>query len=314
MGFTFVLVVALSLSVAQTPSLLSVLARAGDFAAAFHHDSRQLASDESYVQTFDGNGPPRQMVKSLRSEFVMVADEAGATWYGFRDVLEVNGKALPKNTRGRLERVLRGSPEASIREARRISEEGAQHVLAGPGRAVNTPTMALMILLPAHQARFAFSKRGEQRVGSATVWVISFREIHGPMFFRAVDGREVPMTGEFWIEPHSGRVFRAQFVVDSVEALRDTSGRPDQPRLLATVDFSRMNVEVTYGPDSTLDVFVPLEMKEIFSREVRMGGGGPMLDSPAATHYVSDRFSCVATYTNVRRVVMLEPGGVVSGR
>jgi hypothetical protein len=160
-----------------------------------------------------------------------------------------------------------------------------------------------MVLLPAHQSRFTFAKKGEKRVGDATVWVVAYRETRGPMFFRAADGRYVPMTGELWIEPGSGAVRRANYVVDSADAVGSTLDERKLPGLAATVDFSRMDVKVKYQRDPALGAFVPAEMWEILSRERQTGGFGvPALGDTGATHLVRERISSVATYSNVHRI------------
>jgi hypothetical protein len=301
------LLVALSLCLVPPLSLDSVLAQASISATAFHRDVRQLVVDESYGQVFAPTPSAAWVTRSLQSEFAMVADEDGASWYGFRDVLKDNGKELSGAAGGRLGRALLGPRPASLTEARRIGAEGADHVLLGSGRAANAPTFALMVLLPAHQPRFAFSKRGEKRVQDITVWVIGYHEIRRRMFFRDVEGREVPMTGEFWIDPRSGAVFRSQFVVDSAEAVRGADKRTPSPALEVAAGFSRMEIQVTYRPDRALGVTVPVEMREMFSGEVVTGGGGgPALGDAAATHYLSQRLSCVAKYTDHRRVLASE--------
>jgi hypothetical protein len=300
------LLVLLSLPVIQPLSLDSVLARAGTAATAFPRDVPQLVADESYVQVFAPTPGSPSMSRSLRSEFAMVSDEDRATWYGFRHVLEVDGKPLPDVARGRLEHVLRGPRPASLIDARRIAMEGARYVSLGFLRGATAPTFALTVMLPAQQPRFSFSKRGEKRVRNLTLWVIGYREIKGPMLFSDVEGREVPMIGELWVDPRSGAVFRTQLVVDSGNAVGGDTGRSAGPLPLANIGFSRMNIEVSYKADPGLGVAVPVEMQETFSGEVAVGGGGPVLDSAPATHYLRQRLSCVAKYTNHRRVVPLE--------
>jgi hypothetical protein len=214
-----------------------------------------------------------------------------------------------------LERALAGPPFAAAADARRIADESAPNMLTGSGRAANVPTFVLMVLLPTHQARFAFTKKGEKRVEGTAVWVVGYRETRRPMFFRTADGQYVPMTGELWIEPASGAVFRAKYVVDSADALRDGAGAdpdaggpPGRPRLEANLAFSRMNVDVTFRQDPALGALLPVEMREILSRTLQAGPDGPALGSAAATHFLPERLSCVATYTKVRRVVGRDPG------
>lgn len=298
------LMVALSLWVA--PPLLSdldsVLSRAAVSATAYHRDVRQLVADESYTQAYAGSPSSASRSQSLRSEVAMVADEDDATWYAFRDTFEVNGKRVPTEARGLLELALRGPRPASLTEARFIARGSEHYVLEGSGRAANAPTFALMVLLPAHQPRFDFTMRGEKRVGGTTLAVVGYREVRGPMFFRDAESREIPMTGEFWIDPSSGAVFRSQFVVDGDRIVRGAGDRTAPAALPPTVAFSRIDVEVVYEPNPQLGVTVPVEMTETFSRDEK--SRTPL--ETGGTHHTRQRLTCVATYTNHRRVLASE--------
>jgi hypothetical protein len=308
-----------ALSVCAVPALPAdldgVLSRAAVSATAFHRDFRQLIADESYTQVYAGSPSSAWRSQSLRSEVAMVADEDDATWYTFRDTFEVNGKPVPGEGRGLLEQALRGPRPASLTEARFIARGSERYVLAGSGRAANAPTFALMVLLPAHQPRFDFTMRGEKRVGDTTLAVVGYREVRGPMFFRDADNQGIPMTGEFWIEPQSGTVFRSQFVVDGDRIVRGAEGRTAAPVLQPTVDFSRIDVEVIYKPNPQLGVTVPVEMKETFSRD--SGSRQPLVPQEGtngATHHMRQRLSCVAKYTNHRRVLTSERPHTDPGR
>lgn len=299
------LMVALSLcAVPALPTDLDgVLARAAAAATAFHRDFRQLIADESYTQVYSSSPSSAWRSQSLRSEVAMVADEDEATWYTFRNTFEVNGKPVPTGARGTLELALRAPRPASLTEARFIARGSEDYLLAGSGRAANAATFALMVLLPAHQPRFEFTMRGEKRVGGTTLAVVGYREVRGPMFFRDVANQEIPMSGEFWIEPRSGTVFRSHFVVDGDGIVRGALGPTAAPILQATVDFSRIDVEVTYTPNPQLGVAVPIEMKESFSRDP--GSRQPLIPQEGtngATHHVRQRLTCVAQYSNHRRV------------
>ena len=307
MTSVFGLLVMVFLSVAQPLSLDGVLARAESAATAFRRDLPQVVADESYVQVLAVTPGSSSIIRSLHSEVAMATDEDDAMWYAFRHVLDVNGKPLEGATRGRLEHVLSGPRPASLNDARRIDRQGAPYVLMGSDGPAKAATFPLMVLLPPHQARFAFSKRGEKRVRNRTLWVVGYHEVRGPMFFGDVQGREAPMTGEFWIDPQSGSILRSQFVVDSGEGARGGAERTDVAPVLVGVGFSRINVEVTYQADPALGAAVPVEMTETRSRDVVMGGfGGPALGSTSATHYLRQRLSCVAKYAHYRRVVPSE--------
>jgi hypothetical protein len=149
--------------------------------------------------------------------------------------------------------------------------------------------------------------RGEKRLGGTTLAVVGYREVRGPMFFRDAENQAIPMTGEFWIDPSSGAVFRSQFAVDGDRTVQGAEGRTAPEALQPTVAFSRIDVEVVYKPNPQLGVTVPVEMNETFSRD--RGSRPPLVPQEGtngATHHTRQRLTCVAKYTNHRHVLTSE--------
>lgn len=300
MTSTVGLLLALFLSQAQPPTLDLALARAATFATAFHHDCGRLIADESYVQVYSRSPSSPWMIQSLRSDFAMIADENLAGWHAFRDVVEVNGEPVEGHAGGRLARVLSAGP-GSLAEAERIASESTRHLLFGSSGVRNAPPVALLVLLPAQQPRFTFARRGDRRVGEISAWVVRFEEIRGPGFFKDTTGRDLPITGEFWIDPHTGIVLRSQLVIEGGAPSR-LAGRTTGNDLAANPGNPRISVEVFYKPDPALAMTVPVEMRETFSHDVMTQTGGPQIDSLSAVHFTREELASVATYTHYRRL------------
>jgi len=275
----------------QTPTLDAVLVRAGEYVTAFHESFRLIVADESYVQIQRGYGVASgdlaalgatagestgHKVRKIKSEFALIANPGSSTWHGFRDVLEVDGKPV-QDQKDRLRHLFVEAPATAYAEARRIDDEGSRYNLGGIKRTINIPTFTLMCLLPKNQAGFEFKKKAEKKVGGVTAWVISFVEKQRPTFIMSPAGAPMPTRGEVWIDPATGRVLRTQVVVDSLDAFEELRRRPERYN-----SFPRIQIDVTFGQDARLNLWVPLEMQEVYDRQAEV-------------------VTCTATYSNFRR-------------
>ncbi len=261
--------------VAQAPSLESVLAKAGEYVAACNQAHPVLIAEESYQQLLRPYGstshdllasdaPLGEMgtpkLRKIRSEFVLVAVRKAHGWAAFRDVFEVDGKAL-RPEKDRLERVFTDSFETAPDVGRTFTDASLKYNLGRTQRDVNVPTFPLMFLMPDHQQGFAFTKKGEKRVDGATVWVIEYVETQRPALFTTAEGSPKPARGEVWVEPASGRVVKTHLVFDALDAYPDMKLHPERYR-----DFPRVTIDVTYKRDAALDAWLPVEMEENYTR------------------------------------------------
>ena len=281
-----------SLLVAQTPSLESVLAKAGEYAATYNQAHPVLIAEERYEQLLRPYGSTRndllasdamlgQMgtpkLRRTRSEFAVVAIPEAQAWLAFRDVFEVDGKAL-RAEKDRLERAFTETPDTGLAAARALADAALKHNLGRTLRDVNVPTFPLMVLMPRQQAGFAFTKKGEKRVDNATVWVIEYTETQRPPLATTADGSPKPARGEVWVEPASGRVVRTHLVFDSLDAYPDMKLHPER-----YADFPRATIDVTYKLDPALNAWLPVEMEEDYTRR-------------------DEILTCKMTYSNFRRL------------
>jgi hypothetical protein len=266
-------------TVAQAPSLESVLAKAAEYVAACNQAHSLLIAEESYQQllrpygstTHDllSSGAPlgemgTPKLRKMRSEFALVAVPEAHGWAVFRDVFEVDGKTL-RPEKNRLERAFAESADTAPGLARTFTDAALKYNLGRTQRDVNVPTFPLMFLMPEHQQGFAFTRKGEKRVDGATVWVIDYVETERPALSTMADGSPKPARGEMWVEPASGRVVKTHLVFDALDAYPDMKLHPER-----YADFPRVIIDVTYKRDAALDAWVPAQVEESYTRRDEM--------------------------------------------
>lgn len=257
---------------ASGQSLRDVLARTGEYAVAYGTALAAVVADEDFVQELlhrDGVTVVGQ--RRLQSEIAFVRLPHSIEWLAFRNVLRVDGAAVP-SAPGDLERVFRDARGSALGQARAITEAGARYHLGPIMRTFNVPTTVLHFVLPQHQERFRFRKRAEELVNGERVWVIDFREQDRATFIRTPQGRSAPSEGRLWVAPEDGRLLRSRLVV------------------AAEV---RAEIDVAWRRDDRLELWVPSEMREHYraSRTDKRNESGDAAPDVRG----------VATYSNYRR-------------
>jgi hypothetical protein len=240
----------------DAPTLKVVLGRAGNYVVRFERDLATLVAEEHYVQEVVDAGPLEH--RELRSDLLFVSRLGMHRYVEFRDVFEVDGRGVRERNE-RLTELARNPSDASMSQ---IVRESARYNIGDIERTINVPLLPLMFLIPENQRRFKFNvQKGAQPLStskdlpssspyftvSTEVWVIEYREVERPTIIRFVDGRRsIPVHGRFWIEPASGRVLMSELIAED--------------RVVhATTD-------VSYQSEPVLDLFVPIEMREIYWR------------------------------------------------
>jgi VWFA-related protein len=250
--------------VRRTAELEGLLVRAGSYVEQYGDPRGGLLLDETYRQ--QASSTP--VTRLLKSELLVLPDEAEG-WVQFRDVLAVDGKPVTDRD-GRLARLFSAPAQDPRGQARRIAEEGARYNLTGTSvavrRSLNQPLAALLYLRPVNQPRSQFTLDGGAGKDGQH---LTFSEQRQPTLIGTTG--DVGATGEFWIDPATGRVSRA--------ALRVVS---------------RTNVTVTawirvrYETDVKTSLAVPVTMEEHY--EVRDPRGN-----------VLDRIEGNVRYSNPRQ-------------
>lgn len=262
----------------RTPTLEDVLMRAGQYAVEYGEALTSVLADEDYQQRLvwrDRRQTYQQRL--LHSEIAFVRLVGSTEWLAFRNVLNVNGKALLESE-GRLDRLFRGAPGSLLAQARLLAGESARYNLGPITREINVPTTALHFVHPVHRSNCRFDKDGEEHVAGERVWIVRFKERDRGGLISRGDGRNLPAEGRLWIAPVSGRIVRSELVVKNF--VRD---RGD----------SKATIHVTWRRDVPLELWVPVEMRELYE--------GPWRAPRALQRTERYDIEGVATYSNYRR-------------
>jgi hypothetical protein len=212
----------------EPPSLDVLLARAGRYAEDFTDHFSSVVAEEDYVQdsttsrvgpngTGDGSHG-RASHRVLRSDFLLVQLPNSTTWMPFRDVFEVDGKAVHDRDE-RLEKLFLQPTSKSVEKANAIARESARYNLGNMTRTVNNPVFALAFMQLDYQTHFAFDlEKADPDVGSA-VWIVGYRETARPTIVRAAYDRDMPAHGRVWIDALTGRILRTELALDDANVV-----------------------------------------------------------------------------------------------
>lgn len=268
----FVLASAVALAAPPQPDLKTLLKRAGAYTLEYHERFTALVAEERYEQRTGPDprlalgGPPRvDRERTLRSEYVMIPDFAGAgSWLGVRDVMEVDDEPVPD--RARLHALLQDTSRPLTARVRELADLEAKYNLGDVYRTINIPTLPLEFLLPDRQSRFRFKNAGMATLGTVPAIRVTYDERERPTIIRSPNGgQSAPSRGSFWLDPATGAVIRSELRVS--------------PPYGVPVDAI---IVVTYKYNDRFDMLLPDDMNEIyFTRGGRIEGH--------------------ATYTNYRR-------------
>jgi hypothetical protein len=280
MGLTrlaiLILACLLSAAAADAVRLETVLDRAASYVEEYQRAFSAAVAEERYEQAVivppgeDPRKPPAtwRVVerRTLRSDFLLVRPSGSGDWLPFRDVFEVNAVSV-RDREERLQRLFLESPATAVDQAGRITIESARYNIGMIQRTVNVPTLPLRFLQRAERHRFAFRKRAVEPAEGVQAWRIDYTEKTRPTIIRApVSGRDVPASGQFWIEPASGRIVRTALKAEGWGVT--------------------MEATVVYRPDERLGLWVPAEMRERY---------------PYSSGASAGVITGAATYTNFRR-------------
>jgi len=256
----------------------SASAHAGDFASK----ASALLAREHYVQEVKTRPSSSSLApmtdagitvlrRRLDSEVALVLFP-GELWLLARDILVVDGHAVPDNERIRLPAVHPASDEEALRTFRALAQQGARYNIGGIRRNLNVPTLGLWLLTPSVVERFRFKRAGNETIGGERCEVLAYEEIREPYLFLA-EGRSAPVHGRAWVKADSGAIIRTELVLE---------GRSESDRLV--LPGGRGIVTVDYRLDPAFDTWVPQTMRERY-------------DAPES----SDVIVGTATYSDYRR-------------
>jgi hypothetical protein len=251
------------------------LARAGQYAAGWGEQAALIIGVEHYEQRQPRAPVGQPSGRRLVAEIALLKASDAIGWVAYRDVMEVDGKAVG-DRRNRLEALLSsGTPDLAA--ARRIADEGARFNIGPVRRNFNEPTAMLFFMLPINQRRFAFSRNGSERIDGVEAARFDFRETTKPTLIRTASGEDVPSRGSVWVLP-DGTIVRTRLFISGFTGFE-----------------SRSEVDVTFAREPRLGLWLPAKMTERHEGLTPIIGGGPR--PPARQTEVT----AIATYDGYKR-------------
>lgn len=231
------------------PSTGALLDRAAAYLGALLPRLTNVVAEEQYVQKIVSPSKTR----TLTSDYLIVRLQETGSVAGFRDVFQVDGKAV----RDRDERLLKlfvTSPGSALRQASAIAEESARYNISNVGT-IGNPFLVMAFVQADYRTRFRFqSPRLDKSLG-ADVYAVQYEEFVSPSILKGNGNRDVFSRGRLWIEGGSGRILRTELRLGAQSAR-------------AGID--PIEIDVRFRWDEQLDLLVPTEMREFYP-DIRLG-------------------------------------------
>lgn len=228
-------------------ALKDVMRNVGTYVDGYGDTASIVVCTEKYEQHADGSLTPAQ-TRTLVSDFALVYADATHAWLGFRDVIEVDHRAV-QDRGDRLARVLIGA-QGRFDEARRLQDESARFNVGHLQRNFNIPTYALFFFRADSRDRF---KLATQRVLDDGTWEIGFHETQTPSLIRTPGGDPVTVSGTIWVRPADGVVVRTLLEVSVLM------------RSLSPAQRGKGSIDVRYHRVEALGMWLPEAMDEAFT-------------------------------------------------
>lgn len=233
----------------EDAGLAGLVASASRWAAGFERDLSGLLFRERYVQKADGlssiPGVRRQRSAQARLEanvFLVRPARTGPRVL-FRDVYNVNGRAVGDHTE-RLRKLLTDGSAEAIEQARRLTDASAGYNLGRARRNINIPTMAFAYVLPDRIPGTRFADAGAARINRLPTVMVDFEEAARPTLVRSAAKGDVPAKGRYWIDPATGAIVQAVMELDAPRAE------------------GRMQIELAWN--AALGMWLPNRMTEVW--------------------------------------------------
>ena len=245
----------------QDRALAQILERAAAYVDGFERQLTGIVAEETYVQD-TSNAYSQGSHRELKSDLLLIRAAGEARYVEFRDVFEVDGRAV-RDREDRLTRLFLDPSESATAQLRAIVAESARYNIGSVQRTLNMPTLPLIFLRSDNLRAAAFkattkatpdlsrfslasdAQSSEFASVPAGTAVVTFEEGTRNTLIRRAGGRDLPSRGRFWIDPATGRVLMTELIADD-------------SAIVATID-------VRYRLEPSMDVMVPAEMRERYN-------------------------------------------------
>jgi hypothetical protein len=189
-----------------------LLAKTAAYVAQFVDQFSNVVAEETLVQ--ETTIPRRK--RTIRSDFLLVRYPGDAQWQAFRDVAEVDGKAV-RDKEDRLTKLFLQPAASAVRRARELQEAGARYNLLDIG-SLNNPLTVVAFLQDDYRERFRFNLAGLDKKLGPTVRQVQFQEFKLPSLIKGNGNQDILSRGLAWIDEDTGRVVKTELRIGSRSA------------------------------------------------------------------------------------------------
>jgi len=258
---------------ARDIELQRLIARASGYVAGYEREYSMLVAEERFLQS------TKTQLQSLRSDLLLVRPPGAEGWVSFRDVFEVDGKAV-RDRDDRLKRLFLDPSVEAQAQLKQIVAESARYNIGQVERNINVPLFALKFLRSENLWRLRFRLAGKGNVGGVAASRVSFEEEARPTLVVLNKVDDVAAKGWFLIDPASGATIASRMEFELSAGL---------------IEF-----EVRYARDAALGLWLPVEMTEVHSVYGFEGGRGLTVSVDARATYSKFRRFQVTTDEQIK--------------
>jgi hypothetical protein len=211
----------------RDPALRSLLENAGVYVLGYRKLCRDLVAEERMIQKeYDRKGKLKKQ-RSFISDYLFVTLPSNPDLtVEFRDVVSIDGKAIPRKNQGLVELFRQKSSDA-LEEARRVARESTKHNL-GKERKSNMVNFCQTFLLPPFQRVIDYEVAAPENSEESDHVVVKFREMTEQTAIRAVTpyGRKpIYSQGRIWLSKLDSKVLKVDFTFKRADEINPISGR-----------------------------------------------------------------------------------------
>jgi hypothetical protein len=212
----------------------------------------RVVAEEQYVQeyldssiqgsrsNFQGAPQVRER-RRLVGDLLLVKPSESEPWHLFRDVFEVDGRAV-RDRENRLAQLFLNTTDTAgaVKRAQQIAAESSRFNIKQIGT-VDNPLLALGLLQRAYRPRFRFTLRGRDVAIGENVWIVEYRETGRPTLMRGSGDTDIEARGKYWIDSTNGHIAKTELMFNALG--------------------TESSVTTTFEMDERLGTPVPVEMR-----------------------------------------------------
>jgi hypothetical protein len=211
----------------RDPELKALLANAARYVLGYRKLCRDLVAEERMIQKeYDRKGKLKNERRFI-SDYLFVTIPSDPNWtVEFRDVISIDGKAVPRKNQKLLE-LFRKRSSSSLEEARKVTRESTKYNL-GRERISNMVNFCLSFLSPTFQRVIDYEFANLESPQESDRIVLQFRELTDQTALRAVtpQGKKpIHSQGRIWLSKPDSKVLKVDFTFKREDETNPIAGR-----------------------------------------------------------------------------------------